>query len=197
MAKGTRTLTAQDQMDADHFRQRLQQLIDARGLTAARLAKMAGTTPGTLYRILQGGGEPTRTTLVAIARALGVSIDALAAGTPTATSAEADAYLLFSDRALAMAYPRSIGKLDPEEREAVGSAIADVLLAVEKSPVPPHLVPMVYLPLTRAAVVAFWYFSQSDLYSCAITNSTAHPLSRACAVLNEEEQVGNERAEAG
>ena len=197
MAKGTRTLTTQDHVDANHFRDRLQQLIDARELTPAGLAKMAGTAPGTVYRILQGSGDPTRATLVAIARALGVSIDALAAGKSTVTDAVADAYLPFSDRALAMAYPRSFGKLALEEREAVGRAIADVLLAVIKSPVPSHSVALAYLPLTRAAVVALWHQAADDLQYCANDPSQAAPLSRACDALlhYEEEQFGNRREE--
>lgn len=182
MAKGSRTLTEQDQQDSDHFRRRLQELLDARRLTAAALAKMAGTTPRTLYRILQEGADPTRGILVAIARALGVSIDSLAIGSPTEVTDNSSPHQVLAKHVLDMAFGRqTIGRLSDDARAALLRRIGEVLRALE-GPFPMSDgrseadVCRSYIPLARAVVSAIYEAAGGDLFQ----DHELDPLSRAC-----------------
>ncbi len=185
MAKGSRTLTEQDKQDSDHFRRRLQELLDARGLTAAGLAKMAGTTPRTLYRILQEGADPTRGILVAIARALGVSIDSLAIRSPSETTDNSSPHLLIAERVLEMAFGKPvIGRLSSEELGALLRRIGDVLRALE-GPFPMSDgrnradVCRSYVPVVRATVSALYEAAGGDFF----LQHDLNPLNRACVAL--------------
>jgi transcriptional regulator with XRE-family HTH domain len=57
----------------------LRKLKEDRGLSESRLARLSGVPRGTLHNYLRGRRLPTFPVAVALARGLGVSLDALAA----------------------------------------------------------------------------------------------------------------------
>jgi transcriptional regulator with XRE-family HTH domain len=66
--------------------QRIRTKRHAQAITAEQLAQRAGLTLGTVSRIERGANEPTVSSLTAIARALGTTVDDLiGAADPVAT----------------------------------------------------------------------------------------------------------------
>lgn len=57
--------------------ERLQALLDQRGINPLRLAERAHMTPSTVYGSVNGKTAPTLVNLVALAAGLGVSVDEL------------------------------------------------------------------------------------------------------------------------
>lgn len=70
-----------DNDDNEGFRSRLELLSD-QWRSVSAFAKAVGTTQGNMRRLLLGGQEPTRVTLVSIARTAEVNLNWLATGAP-------------------------------------------------------------------------------------------------------------------
>lgn len=153
MPKGARQRSDIEQQEVAAFQLRLEQLIAARGTTAAGLAKSSGTTPRTIYRILQLGAEPSRTLLVAMARALGVSVDALATDGRQGADAIDPGYLVLARKAIEMAFGAAVVAAMPgDEIEAVILRIAEVLRTLYASTVPPAQASAATVATCRSAV---------------------------------------------
>lgn len=189
MAKGTKVLTEQEQHDADHFRDRLESLIKARGLTAAGLAKKAGIAPKTIYRILQYGADPTRVTLVSIARALDISIDALASDEPTQTPATSEAHIIFARNLLVLGFGlKAMSRLTEEERISLEQHCSKILQALNA---PVGTATLACLQVLRAAINTWLYMAEDDSHTSALLMDRGYeqldlpPLSRACLILGQ------------
>jgi len=76
-AEGDERFTDQE-LNHKAFTERLRTLLDGR--SARAFAQVAGVPTTTFNKIVNGVSEPTRPTLIAIARAAGVSLDWLVAG---------------------------------------------------------------------------------------------------------------------
>lgn len=184
MAKGVKVLSADEQQDADFFRRKLENALISYGLTAAGLAKKAGIAPRTIYRILQHGAEPTRATLVAIARALNMSLDALATDAPTQTVDTSKIYWRIAYNVLIMAYgQKTIALLSADELEALTRRCGDVLKALIGAV--PDGVNVAYMYVLRNCISA--WLQKAELYQFdndSTGNTDLDPLSRACLLLD-------------
>lgn len=70
------------------FGERLRELREAKGVTAYRLAQLAGVSRQTLSSIEVGRADPSWDTAIRVARALGISLDELAGDDVELPSAE-------------------------------------------------------------------------------------------------------------
>jgi DNA-binding phage protein len=184
MAKGVKVLTEEDRVDADLFRRRLEMAIMASGLTAAGLAKKAGIASRTVYRILQQGAEPTRATLVAMARALNMSLDTLATDEPTVSGDTTQIYARMAYNVLIMAYgKKTIDLLAPDELATLIRRCGDVLRALVGA-VPPDSVNIAYMPVLRNCVTAWLQNAYVHHFDNVTGNIEFDPLSRACLLLD-------------
>ena len=177
MPKGARQRSDIEQQEVAAFQLRLEQLIAARGTTPAGLARSSGTTPRTIYRILQIGAEPSRTLLVAMARALGVSVDTLATDGSQGADVIDPGYVALARKALEMAFGAAVVAAMPgDEIEALILRVADVLRALYASSVPPAH--------ASAAVVATCRSAVCVLINDATAQYLAGPPDNASAQLN-------------
>lgn len=81
-------------IDAD-WRGRLQEAIDAKGMTARSVSLAAKLSPGYVHSIIQDGKEPSISRLIAIADILGVSLSYLVYGVQM-TAEEEDLLLTYA-----------------------------------------------------------------------------------------------------
>lgn len=123
----SRPPTEEEIAERHAFRGRLQETLDSLQIAPGTFAKKAGIATGTMYYLLQDG-DATRSTLVSIVRAAGISLDWLVMGQgPSPAQSPSPFFMRIAEVTFRKAFKNNWAELPILERDSVLAWAATVL----------------------------------------------------------------------